>query len=80
MLFNENKGTEMWAQMLTENFGVTDASKKAWVAEYASVHEVYESALGLGGAASAAAPVPSNGVSPLYATPLIVSKHIITSK
>lgn len=70
MLFNENKGTEMWAQMLTENFGVTDASKKAWVAEYASVHEVYESALGLGGAASVAAPVPSNGVSPLYATPL----------
>lgn len=60
----------MWAQMLTENFGVTDASKKAWVAEYASVHEVYESALGLGGAASVAAPVPSNGVSPLYATPL----------
>lgn len=60
----------MWAQMLTENFGVTDATKKAWVAEYASVHEVYESALGLGGAASVAAPVPSNGVSPLYATPL----------
>ena len=70
MLFNENKGTEMWAQMLTENFGVTDAYKKAWVAEYASVHEIHESALGMGGAATVAAPAPSNGVSPLYATPL----------
>lgn len=70
MLFNENKGTEMWAQMLTENFNVTDASKKAWVAEYAAIHEIHESALGMGGAATVAAPVPSNGVSPLYATPL----------
>ena len=70
MLFNENKGTEMWAQMLTENFGVTDASKKAWVAEYASVHEVYESALGVGGANIGGQVAPAQGVSPLYATPL----------
>ena len=35
MLFNENKGTEMWSQMLKENFNVTDASKCAWIAEYA---------------------------------------------
>lgn len=80
MLFNENKGTEMWAQMLTENFGVTDATKKAWVAEYASVHEVYESALGLGGgnmgamagdpARFSGAVAPAQGVGSLYATPL----------
>lgn len=65
----------MWAQMLTENFGVTDAYKKAWVAEYASVHEIHESALGLGGgnmmgANGVATTAPANGVSPLYATPL----------
>lgn len=65
----------MWAQMLTENFGVTDAYKKAWVAEYASVHEIHESALGMGGGNMMGAngvPVtaPAQGVSPLYATPL----------
>ena len=70
MLFNENKGTEMWAQMLTENFGVTDAYKKAWVAEYASVHEIHESALGVGGANIGGQVAPAQGVSPLYATPL----------
>lgn len=75
MLFNENKGTEMWAQMLKENFNVTDSSKAAWVAEYASIHEIHESALGLGGgnmmgANGVATTAPAQGVSPLYATPL----------
>lgn len=60
----------MWAQMLTENFGVTDAYKKAWVAEYASVHEIHESALGVGGANIGGQVAPAQGVSPLYATPL----------
>lgn len=70
MLFNENKGTEMWAQMLKENFQVTDSAKAAWVAEYASVHEIHEAALGVGGANIGGATAPANGVSPLYATPL----------
>lgn len=70
MLFNENKGTEMWAQMLKENFNVTDSSKAAWVAEYASIHEIHESALGVGGGNIGGQVAPAQGVSPLYATPL----------
>ena len=70
MLFNENKGTEMWSQMLKENFNVTDASKCAWIAEYASVHEIHEAALGLGGGNVNPTPAPAQGVGSLYATPL----------
>lgn len=82
MLFNENKGTEMWSQMLKENFNVTDTNKCAWIAEYASVHEIYEASLGLGGgnmsapntsgtgAFAAGAVAPAQGVGSLYATPL----------
>jgi len=82
MLFNENKGTEMWSQMLKENFNVTDANKCAWIAEYASVHEIHEASLGLGGgnmsapgtsgtgAYTAGAVAPAQGVGSLYATPL----------
>ena len=70
MLFNENKGTEMWSQMLKENFNVTDANKCAWIAEYASVHEIHEAALGLGGANVNPTPAPAQGVGSLYATPL----------
>ena len=71
-MFTENKGSEMWSQMLTENFGVTDSAKRAWVAEYASIHEIHEAALGLGGANVYPTPATDagNGVSPLYATPL----------
>ena len=75
MLFNENKGTEMWSQMLKENFNVTDANKCAWIAEYASVHEIHEAALGLGGGNVSGGngtftPAPAQGVGSLYATPL----------
>lgn len=72
MLFTENKGSEMWDQMLKENFNVTDNGKRAWIAEYASIHEIHEAALGLGGANVGVNPATSagNGVSPLYATPL----------
>ena len=70
MLFNENKGTEMWSQMLKENFNVTDANKCAWIAEYASVHEIHEAALGLGGGNVNPTPAPAQGVGSLYATPL----------
>ena len=70
MLFNETKGTEMWSKMLTENFNVTDPIKRNWIAEYASIHEIHEASLGLGGANMGTTTAPTNGVSPLYATPL----------
>ena len=80
MFLNENKGTEMWSQMLKENFNVTDSNKCAWVAEYASIHEIHEAQLGLGGANMGAmvgdpakfsgSVAPAQGVGSLYATPL----------
>lgn len=81
MFITENKGTEMWAKMLKENFNVTDENKLSWVAEYAANHEIHESALSGAAVATAAATVPTGlqpstvlpagvGVSPLYATPL----------
>ena len=65
----------MWSQMLKENFNVTDANKCAWIAEYASVHEIHEAALGLGGGNVSGGnatftPAPAQGVGSLYATPL----------
>ena len=75
MFLNENKGTEMWSQMLKENFNVTDSNKCAWIAEYASIHEIHEAQLGLGGgnmmgANGTATVAPTAGVGSLYATPL----------
>lgn len=74
MFLNENKGTEMWSQMLKENFNVTDSNKCAWIAEYASIHEIHEAQLGLGGGnmmgATGATVAPTQGVGSLYATPL----------
>lgn len=74
MFLNENKGTEMWSQMLKENFNVTDTNKCAWVAEYAAIHEIHEAQLGLGGGnmmgANGAVVAPAQGVGSLYATPL----------
>lgn len=63
-MFNQN-GAEMWRKMLTENFNVTDSEKLNWVSEYASVHEIHESALGVNGNATLGAPV-----APLYANPM----------
>lgn len=60
----------MWSQMLKENFNVTDANKCDWIAEYASVHEIHEAALGLGGGNVNPTPAPAQGVGSLYATPL----------
>lgn len=63
-MFNQN-GAETWRKMLTENFNVTDSEKLNWVSEYASVHEIHESALGVNGGATMGAPV-----APLYANPM----------
>ena len=54
-MFNQN-GAEQWRKMLTENFNVTDSEKLNWVSEYASVHEIHESA--------------GTPASPLYANPM----------
>lgn len=66
-MFNQN-GAEMWRKMLTENFNVTDSEKLNWVSEYASVHEIHESALGVNAAATNS--VIGAPVAPLYANPM----------
>ena len=67
MFVTEQNGTQMWSKMLKENFNVTDNEKLNWVSQYASIHEIYESNLGVNGGAM----VPgANGVGPLYTTPL----------
>ena len=63
-MFNQN-GAEQWRKMLTENFNVTDSEKLNWVTQYAAVHEIHESSLGVNGGAVMGAPV-----APLYANPM----------
>ena len=71
MFINEQNGTQMWTKMLKENFNVTDNEKLNWVSQYAAIHEIHESMLGVGGAnLTNQAVAPAQGVSPLYATPL----------
>jgi hypothetical protein len=78
MFINEQNGAQQWTKMLKENFNVTDNEKLAWVSEYAAVHEIHESMLGIGGANMGnfqngqynGQVAPQQGVSPLYATPL----------
>ena len=66
MFINEN-GAQEWRKMLVENFNVTDQDKLNWVSQYAAIHEIKESALGFNGGNV----IPgTNGVGPLYATPL----------
>lgn len=65
---NQN-GSQMWSKMLTEKFQVNDADKLKWVSEYAAIHEIHESQIGVnGGQVLPQAGV--NGVGPVYATPL----------
>ena len=70
MFINEQNGTQMWTKMLKENFNVTDNEKLNWVSQYAAIHEIHESMLGVGGANIGGQVAPQQGVSPLYATPL----------
>lgn len=68
MLVTEQNGAQMWRQMLTENFNVTDQDKLNWVSQYASIHEIHESQLGIN-----AGNVLNNApqaVGPIYTTPL----------
>lgn len=67
MFITEQNGAQMWKTMLKENFNVSDSDKLNWVSQYASVHEIYESNLGVNGMGM----VPGdNGVGPVYTTPL----------
>lgn len=69
-MFITEQNTQMWSKMLKENFNVSD-EKLGWVAEYAAIHSVYESSLGIQGTPAAGnVVVPAQGVSPIYATPL----------
>lgn len=69
-MFITEQNTQMWSKMLKENFNVSD-EKLGWVAEYAAIHSVYESAMGIQGTPAAGqAVIPSQGVGPMYATPL----------
>ena len=65
-MINENNGAQMWSKMITEQFGVKDSEKLNWVSQYAAIHEIHESSLGVQNGTM----IPSQGVSPLYATPL----------
>jgi len=76
MITNTN-GQQTWSKLLTEQFDIKDQSKLDWVSEYAAIHEIHESALGINATpAQPMAPtqpgvfVPSQGVGPVYATPL----------
>lgn len=68
MLVTEQQGAQMWRTMLTENFHVEDQEKLNWVSQYAALHEIYESNLGINaGNVLNASPA---AVGPIYTTPL----------
>lgn len=73
MITNTN-GQETWSKLLTEQFGdvvKNDQNKLNWVSEYAAIHEIHESALGINATpAGGSVVVPGQGVGPIYATPL----------
>lgn len=69
MFLTEQNGAQMWSKMLKENFDVKDNEKLNWVSQYAAIHEIHESALGVN-AGHMGMQVPGAGVNPLYATPL----------
>lgn len=54
MFLTENQNTKMWKKMLTEQFHVEDQNKLNWVAEYANVHALKESAIAGNAVAGAA--------------------------
>ena len=74
MITNTN-GQETWSKLLTEQFGelvTKDQSKLNWVSEYAAIHEIHESTLGINATPAGGQNVlpAGQGVGPIYATPL----------
>lgn len=69
MLINQN-GAQQWSQMLKENFNVKDQDKLNWVSQYAAIHEIHESNLGVNAGNIVGDATAHPGVGPVYATPL----------
>ena len=73
MITNTN-GQETWSKLLTEQFDIKDQSKLNWVSEYAAIHEIHESMLGVNATPAQPSLVPNipteTGVGPVYSTPL----------
>lgn len=69
MFINEQNGAVTWEKMLKENFNVNDQEKLNWVSQYAAIHEIHESQIGVNGNAVAVS-TAQPGVGPMYATPL----------
>ena len=70
MFLTEN-GSNDWKKMLVENFNVSDQEKLKWVSEYAAIHEIHESQIGVNAMPTGTTGyVPTQGVGPVYATPL----------
>lgn len=69
-VFITEQNTQNWSKMITEEFGVEDKNKLAWVSEMAAIHEAYENMLGVQGTPNATVNIPAQGVSPMYATAL----------
>jgi len=76
MFINDQNGANQWRQLLTENFKVEDQEKLNWVSQYAALHEIHESQIGVNGSpymtqgTAGYVPTTPGGVGPIYATPL----------
>ena len=68
-MYNEQNGAVTWEKMLKENFNVNDQEKLNWVSQYAAIHEIHESQLGINGG-NVAVSTAHPGVGPIYTTPL----------
>lgn len=69
-MYNEQNGAVTWEKMLKENFNVTDQNKLNWVSQYAAIHEIHESQLGINGGQVVTNATTYPGVGPIYTTPL----------
>jgi len=69
-MFNEQNGVQTWEKMLKENFNVTDQEKLNWVSQYAAIHEIHESQLGINGGQVVTNATTYPGVGPIYTTPM----------
>lgn len=69
-VFITEQNTQNWSNMITEEFGVEDKNKLAWVSEMAAIHEAYENMLGVQGTPNQSVNINAQGVGPMYATAL----------
>jgi hypothetical protein len=68
-MFNSQNGAQTWETILKENLNVTNEEKLNWVSQYAAIHEIHESQIGVN--ASNFLPTEAHpGVGPVYTTPL----------